>query len=67
MAGCDSDPTPVEVDPVDTGYLPSRDGKTISDRVAQHVLAWIDPDYVHYSYLDRGRTVVRSLDSLLSV
>lgn len=35
-------------------YLPSRDGKTISDRVAQHVLGWIDPDYVHYSYLDRG-------------
>ena len=35
-------------------YLPSRNGGTISDRVAQHVLKWIDPNYKKYSWLDRG-------------
>lgn len=35
-------------------YLPSRNGDTLSDRVAQHVLGAIAPDYVRYSYLDRG-------------
>ena len=35
-------------------YLPSRNGKTISDTVSKHVLKWIDPNYVAYSWLDRG-------------
>jgi aminopeptidase-like protein len=35
-------------------YLPSRNGNTISDRVAKHVLKWIAPNYVSYTWLDRG-------------
>jgi aminopeptidase-like protein len=35
-------------------YLPSRNGNTISDKVAKHVLKWIAPDYVSYTWLDRG-------------
>jgi aminopeptidase-like protein len=35
-------------------YLPSRDGKTISDEVAKHVLKWIDPNYIKYNWCDRG-------------
>ena len=35
-------------------YLPSRSGNTLSDRVAQHVLKWIDPNYVRYKWADRG-------------
>lgn len=35
-------------------YLPSRNGNTISDKVAKHVLKWIAPNYVSYSWLDRG-------------
>ncbi|MDA8612572.1 DUF4910 domain-containing protein [Candidatus Pelagibacter bacterium] len=35
-------------------YLPSRDGQTISDLIAKHVLKWIDPNFVEYSWLDRG-------------
>jgi aminopeptidase-like protein len=35
-------------------YLPSRNGNTISDKVAKHVLKWTDPNYVTYSWLDRG-------------
>jgi aminopeptidase-like protein len=35
-------------------YLPSRNGNTISDKVARHVLKWIDPDYKSYAWLDRG-------------
>ncbi|MDA9319335.1 DUF4910 domain-containing protein [Candidatus Thioglobus sp.] len=35
-------------------YLPSRNGKTLSDRIAKHVLKWIDSDYVNYSWADRG-------------
>ena len=35
-------------------FLPSRNGNTISDKVAKHVLKWTDPNYVTYSWLDRG-------------
>ena len=35
-------------------YLPSRNGNTISDKVAKHVLKWTDPNYKIYSWLDRG-------------
>lgn len=35
-------------------YLPSRDGGTLSDKIALHVLNDMQPDFVGYSYLDRG-------------
>ncbi|VAV88480.1 Protein containing aminopeptidase domain [hydrothermal vent metagenome] len=35
-------------------YLPSRDGNTLSDRVAKHVLGHLDPDYIRYTWMDRG-------------
>ena len=35
-------------------YLPSRDGDTISDRVALHVLGHIAPGFRRYTWLDRG-------------
>jgi aminopeptidase-like protein len=35
-------------------YLPSRYGDTLADRVALHVLKNMKPDFVKYSYLDRG-------------
>lgn len=35
-------------------YLPSRSGDSISDKIALHVLKWIDPKFVKYSWLDRG-------------
>ena len=35
-------------------YLPSRNGKTISDLIAKHVLKWTDANYIEYSWLDRG-------------
>ena len=35
-------------------YLPSRNGKTISDVVAKHVLKHIDPKYVEHTWFDRG-------------
>ena len=35
-------------------YLPSRNGDTLSDQVAQHVLKHIDADFKRYSWLDRG-------------
>ena len=35
-------------------YLPSRNGSTLSDLVAKHVLKWTYPDYDSYSWLDRG-------------
>ena len=35
-------------------YIPSRNGCTLSDDVAKHVLKWIDPNFVSYTWLDRG-------------
>jgi aminopeptidase-like protein len=35
-------------------YLPSRNGNTLSDSVAKHVLKYTDPKYETYSWLDRG-------------
>lgn len=35
-------------------YLPSRAGNTLSDRAAQHVLKYIDPQFKRYCWLDRG-------------
>ncbi len=35
-------------------YVPSRNGKTISDLIAKHTLKWIDPNFIEYSWLDRG-------------
>jgi len=35
-------------------YVPSRNGNTISDVVAKHVLKWTDANYVKYSWFDRG-------------
>lgn len=35
-------------------YLPSRQGDTIADKVARHVLRHIDPDFRSYTWLDRG-------------
>ncbi len=35
-------------------YLPSRQGNTLSDTVAKHVLKWVAPDYACYSWLERG-------------
>jgi len=35
-------------------FLPSRNGNTISDTIAQHVLKYIDPKYKRYTWLDRG-------------
>jgi len=35
-------------------YLPSRQGDTISDRASLHVLKHMQPEFVSYSFLDRG-------------
>ena len=35
-------------------YIPSRGGQTISDKAAKHVLRFIDPDFIQYSWTDRG-------------
>lgn len=35
-------------------YLPSRDGNTLSDDIAKHVLKHIDPGFKSYTWLDRG-------------
>lgn len=35
-------------------YVPSRNGNTLSDLAAKHVLKWTDPNFIEYSWLDRG-------------
>lgn len=35
-------------------YLPSRNGSTISDSVAKHILRWVDSSFKTYSWSDRG-------------
>jgi aminopeptidase-like protein len=35
-------------------YLPSRNGNTLSDKIALHALKWTDPNFIKYSWLDRG-------------
>lgn len=35
-------------------YLPSRDGGTLADRAALKVLSETHPDFIRYTYLDRG-------------
>ncbi len=35
-------------------YLPSRNGKTISDKIAKHVLSHIDNNFIEYKWSDRG-------------
>jgi len=35
-------------------YLASREANTLADRAARNVLSHIDPDYHHWSFLDRG-------------
>ncbi len=35
-------------------YLPSRNGNTLSDSVAKHVLKNIDPNFIKYTWFDRG-------------
>lgn len=35
-------------------FVPSRKGKSYADRVALHVLRWKHPDFLSYTFLDRG-------------
>jgi aminopeptidase-like protein len=35
-------------------FLPSRNGMTLSDKAALNILSFQHPDFIRYSYLDRG-------------
>jgi len=35
-------------------YLPSRNGNTLSDHIAKHILKHTDPNFKSYTWLDRG-------------
>ncbi len=35
-------------------FLPSRKKNTTSDLIAKHILKWIDPNFIEYTWLDRG-------------
>ena len=35
-------------------YVPSRNGETLSDEIAQHVLKWTDKNYKVYTWFNRG-------------
>ncbi|TVY07231.1 DUF4910 domain-containing protein [Paenibacillus cremeus] len=35
-------------------YLPSREGNSLADKVALNILSYKHPDFVSYTYLDRG-------------
>ena len=35
-------------------YIPSRNGNTLSDNVAKHILKWTDANFKSYTWLDRG-------------
>lgn len=35
-------------------YIPSRDGTTYADKVALNILSFKHPDFIKYSFLDRG-------------
>ena len=35
-------------------YVPSRAGNSISDVISLHVLKWIDPEFVKYTWFERG-------------
>ena len=41
-------------DPGKFSYIPSRYGDTLADKVALNVLRYKVPDYISYSFLDRG-------------
>ena len=35
-------------------FIPSRNGKTMSDIVGRHILKWIDKNFAEYKWTDRG-------------
>lgn len=35
-------------------FLPSRNGQSISDKFARHILYWTDKNYISYNWSDRG-------------